>query len=105
MPSKQTILVVDDDLHILEVLEARLSSVEFKVLKATSAQEALEISKSQQVDLLITDVRMPGMGGMDLFEEVRSLKPVLPVIFLTAYGTIPDAVKAVKAGEIGRAHV
>jgi len=100
LPSKQTILVVDDDLHILEVLEARLSSVEFKVLKATSAQEALEIIKSQQVDLLITDVRMPGMGGMDLFEEVRSLKPVLPVIFLTAYGTIPDAVKAVKAGAV-----
>ena len=100
MSTKQTILVVDDDLHILEVLEARISSVEFQVLTATGAQEALDIIKSNQVDLMISDMRMPGMGGMDLLEEVRSLRPALPVIFLTAYGTIPDAVKAVKLGAV-----
>lgn len=98
MSAKQTILIVDDDPHILEVLEARLSSANMKVLKAAGGAEALELIKTQPVDLLVTDVRMPGMGGMDLFSEVRALKPELPVIFLTAYGTIPDAVKAVKLG-------
>jgi DNA-binding NtrC family response regulator len=98
--SRQTVLIVDDDHHILEVLEARLSSAGLRVRTAVSAREALEILKAHPVDLLITDVRMPGMGGMDLFSEARAMRPELPVIFLTAYGTIPDAVKAVKAGVV-----
>ncbi len=100
MSTRQAVLIVDDDLHILEVLEARLSSMDFHVLKATNAHDALDILKAAPVDLMITDVRMPGMGGMDLFHEAQSLKAGLPVIFLTAYGTIPDAVSAVKAGAV-----
>lgn len=100
MNPKQTILAVDDDLSILQVLEARLASVEFRVLTAMNGQEAIEIVKNQHVDLLISDVRMPAMSGTDLFTEVHALKPKLPVIFLTAYGTIPDAVNAVKAGAV-----
>ncbi len=98
--SRQSILVVDDDRHVLEVLEARLSSGGFQVLKATGGSEALKIIKTQNVDLLISDMKMPGMGGMGLLTEVRSLRPGLPLIFLTAYGTIPDAVHAVKAGAV-----
>lgn len=97
---KQTILVVDDDLHILEVMEARLSSGDFRVLTATNVREALEILQHHPVDLLISDMRMPGLSGMDLLREVRNQHPDLPVIFLTAYGTIPDAVKAIKAGAV-----
>jgi DNA-binding NtrC family response regulator len=97
---KQTILVVDDDLHILEVMEARLSSGDFRVLTATNVREALEILQHHPVDLLISDMRMPGLSGMDLLREVRNHHPDLPVIFLTAYGTIPDAVKAIKAGAV-----
>lgn len=97
---KLTILVVDDDLHILEVMEARLTSVEYRVLTATGAQAAMEIIESHHVDLMITDVKMPGKSGMDLLKEARALRPALPVIFLTAYGTIPDAVSAVKAGAV-----
>ena len=100
LSGKQSVLVVDDDLHILEVLEARLTTANLRVLKAISGEEALEIVRANLVDLMISDVRMPGMGGMDLFTEVRALRPSLPVIFLTAYGTIPDAVKAVKAGAV-----
>ncbi len=100
MNTRQTVLIVDDDLHILEVLEARLSSMDFQVRKAINAQDALEILRAGPVDLMITDVRMPGMGGMDLFHEARLLRAGLPVIFLTAYGTIPDAVRAVKAGAV-----
>jgi len=97
---QQTILVVDDDPHILEVLETRLSSAGFRAITAAGGQEAMEILHSQQVDLMISDVRMPGLGGMDLLKEVRELQPELPIIFLTAYGTIPDAVRAIKAGAV-----
>jgi DNA-binding NtrC family response regulator len=98
--AKPIILVVDDDRNILAVLEARLSSIDYQVLTATGGEKALEILKSRQVDLLITDVKMPGMGGMDLFSAAQGVRPGLPVMFLTAYGTIPDAVKALKAGAV-----
>jgi len=98
LSDKQAILLVDDDPHILEVLEARLSSAKFRVFIAAGAQQALDILNGQQVDLVITDVRMPGIGGMDLLREVRALRPDLPVVFMTAYGTIPDTVSAIKAG-------
>jgi DNA-binding NtrC family response regulator len=98
--SQQSILVVDDDLHVLEVIEARLSSSGFQVCMASGAQEAFEILKDKKVDLIISDMKMPGMSGMDLLKNVRSLMPGLPVIFLTAYGTIPDAVRALKAGAV-----
>jgi DNA-binding NtrC family response regulator len=97
---KATILVVDDDRHILEVIEARLSSAGYRALTATSAAAGLEIVQSEVVDLLISDVRMPGMGGIELLKEVKALRPALQVILLTAYGTIPDAVDAVKAGAL-----
>lgn len=100
MAPKPTILVVDDDLNILAVLEARLSSIDYQVLTASGGEDALEILKTHPVDLVITDVKMPGMGGMDLFSAVQSTRPGLPVMFLTAFGTIPDAVRALKAGAV-----
>jgi len=100
LSSVKTILIVDDDLNVLEVLEARLFSNGFRVFKAANAHEAISILNSNKIDLMITDMKMPGMGGMDLFQEVRSSFPDLPVIFLTAYGTIQDAVSAMKAGAV-----
>ena len=100
MSSVKTILIVDDDLNVLEVLEARLLSNGFRVFKAANAHEAISILNSNKIDLMITDMKMPGMGGMDLFREVRSSLPDLPVIFLTAYGTIQDAVSAMKQGAV-----
>jgi len=93
------ILIVDNDPSILEVLEARLSASNFKVLKAKDAAGAEKILKDQRgVDLLVSDIKMPGKSGMELFTDVRKSLPDLPVIFLTAYGTIPDAVDAIKLG-------
>ncbi|MFO7559224.1 MAG: sigma-54 dependent transcriptional regulator [Desulfobacterales bacterium] len=100
MSSVKNILIVDDDLNVLEVLEARLLSNGFRVYKAANAHEAINILDLNKIDLMITDMKMPGMGGMDLFQEVRSSRPDLPVIFLTAYGTIQDAVNAMKAGAV-----
>ena len=87
---KHTVLTVDDDLNVLEVIEARLSANGFRVLKATGAEKALHILKNDHIDLMISDMKMPGMGGLDLFSEVREFRPDLPVIFLTAYGSIPN---------------
>ncbi len=56
--------------------------------------------KARQVDFIISDMKMPNMGGMDFFSEARLINPAIPVLFLTAYGTIPDAVRAVKAGAV-----
>lgn len=98
--SKHSVLIVDDDQHILEVLEARLTSADFQVLTAPDAESALDILNDQKVDLMISDIRMPGKGGMELLKEARVIHPDLPVIFLTAYGTIPDAVGAIKAGAL-----
>ncbi|NNG00515.1 MAG: sigma-54-dependent Fis family transcriptional regulator [Desulfobacteraceae bacterium] len=98
--SLPSIMIVDDDLKILEVLDARLSSAGFKILKAAGATQALKTLESESVDLMISDMKMPDMGGMELLEKARATLPNLPVIFITAYGNIPDAVKAVKAGAV-----
>jgi DNA-binding NtrC family response regulator len=97
---QRSVLIVDDDLNVLEVLDARLSSSGFQVFKADRAGEALKILKTRSVDLMISDMKMPEMSGMELMIKTRSIYPDLPIIFLTAYGSIPDAVKAVKAGAV-----
>jgi len=93
-----TILVVDDDKNILQVLEARLAFAKYKTLTARSAEEAVEILASQPVDLVVSDVKMPGMGGVGLLREVLAQWPQVPVILLTAYGSIPDAVSTIRSG-------
>lgn len=99
MTAEHKILIVDDDPSILEVLDARLSASNFKVLKAKDAAGAEQILRDQKgVDLLVSDIKMPGKSGMELFTDVRKSLPDLPVIFLTAHGTIPDAVDAIKLG-------
>ena len=99
MTAAHKILIVDDDPSILEVLDARLSASNFKVLKAKDAAGAEQILKAQNgIDLLVSDIKMPGKSGIELFTDIRKSLPDLPVIFLTAYGTIPDAVDAMKLG-------
>ncbi|MCG8636925.1 MAG: sigma-54 dependent transcriptional regulator, partial [Desulfobacterales bacterium] len=97
---KAAILIVDDDPSILEVLDARLTASGFDVKKAGDAASAARILRNQPVDLLVSDIKMPRKSGMELFEEIRQTLPDLPVIFLTAYGTIPDAVDAIKQGAV-----
>lgn len=100
MSSQTRVLIVDDDLSILEVLDARLSAVDYKVYKASSGAAALDILRRKQVDVLVSDMKMPEMSGIELLEKATEMIPHLPFIFLTAYGTIPDAVDAVKAGAV-----
>ena len=100
MTEQQSLLIVDDDISILEVLEARLESAGFRVIKATGGHEALQILAEKDICLLISDMKMPELSGMELLDEVRKLRPELPIIFLTAYGTIPGAVAALKSGAV-----
>jgi DNA-binding NtrC family response regulator len=93
-----TILVVDDDKNILQVLEARLAFAHYKTLTARSAEEAVETLASHPVDLVVSDMKMPGMGGVGLLNEVLVQWPHIPVILLTAYGNIPDAVSTIRSG-------
>ena len=95
-----TVLIVDDDPSILEVLDVRLAANGYKTITATTAEEGLEKLSDQGVDLIISDMRMPGIGGMGLLSRVTNEWPGLPVMLLTAFGTIPDAVSAVKDGAV-----
>lgn len=94
------VLIVDDDPSILEVLDARLSAAGFLVHKASDGPAALQILKNTKVDILVSDMKMPEMSGMELLASVSASHPQLPVIFLTAYGTIPDAVGALQSGAV-----
>lgn len=98
MAETQRILAVDDDDNILTVLEARLQSAGYEVLTADRAETALEMLADEDVDLVVSDVKMPGMGGKGLLEEVSRGWPNLPMILLTAYGNVPDAVETLKNG-------
>lgn len=93
-----TILVVDDDDTILQVLEARLLSVGLNPLLADRAETALEMLAGEPVDMIVSDVKMPGMGGHGLLKEVLEHWPHIPILMLTAHGTIPDAVDSIQAG-------
>jgi DNA-binding NtrC family response regulator len=96
----QTILLVDDDESILNVLEARLEAAGFHVVLAREATSALQLLQQHEVDLVISDVKMPGMDGKQLLREVQSKWTGLPVIVLTAYASVQDAVEAVKQGAV-----
>jgi two-component system response regulator GlrR len=96
-----TILLVDDDADILKLLSLRLSAAGYRVQAVDSGERALAALAASRPDLIITDLKMGGMDGMSLFEEVRKQAPMLPVIILTAHGTIPDAVSATRRGVFG----
>jgi two-component system response regulator GlrR len=93
-----TVLLVDDDCDLLKLLTLRLQRADFTVLTADSGAEALKRLAEYQPRAVITDLRMDGLNGLELLAEIESRYPVLPVILMTAHGTIPDAVKATRLG-------
>jgi two-component system NtrC family response regulator len=94
----ETILVVDDEKNYLLVLSAVLEEEGYEVLTTVSGLEALEIQKSSDLDLVLTDMKMPGMDGIELLEQIKTHDPELPVIMMTAHGTIDKAVEAMQKG-------
>ena len=95
------ILVVDDDPALLRLLSMRLSAAGYEVAAVESGEKALAQIPTFQPQLVITDLRMDGMDGMALFDQIYQRSQALPVIILTAHGSIPDAVDATSRGVFG----
>jgi two-component system NtrC family response regulator len=96
--SEHVILVVDDEEAQRKVLAGFLRKRGFGTVTAASVDEAIQLARSQTVDLVLTDLRMPGRDGIELLQELRALNPEIPVIVITAFGTVASAVDAMKQG-------
>lgn len=99
MPSpQQSILAVDDEPHMRRLLEISLRQAGYRAVSAGNGREALEIVQQQQIDLIVSDLHMPGMNGLLLLESIRKQYEHLPFIMVTAQGEIKTAVEAMKLG-------
>ena len=92
------ILVVDDDLEMCGLLSDVLRGEGFSVLAISESLEASKILKKEEFDVIITDLKMKGLKGLDLLEEAKKVAPLTPVIIITAFGTIESAIQAMKMG-------
>lgn len=98
MSQNVKVLLVDDDVSLLQLLSMRLQASDYEVICAESGYEALDILEQTTPAIVLTDLRMDGMDGMALFEKIKKRWPTLPVIILTAHGSIPEAVVATQQG-------
>ncbi|MBU2869956.1 sigma-54 dependent transcriptional regulator [Colwellia sp. E2M01] len=96
--TEHKILVVEDDAGLREALVDTLSLADYRCVEADSGEAALLALKTHQVDIVISDVQMGGMSGLSLLKSIKSQHPNLPVLLMTAYGTIDDAVQAMQDG-------
>lgn len=95
------LLLVDDDPSLLRLLTLRLEGEGYQVISADSAEAALPLLSKNSVDVVLSDLRMPGLDGMSLFDEIAKRYPGLPVVLMTAHGSIPEAVAATQRGVFG----
>ncbi len=93
-----TVLIVDDEQSLARSAKAFLADHGYEAEVAGTGERALELLATLQPDVVFADVRLPGMSGLDLLKRIRAFDPVIPVIMLTAYGSIAGAVEAVKLG-------
>jgi len=98
MNDTQTVLVIDDDESLRRVMEYHLQEEGYRVVTAVDGHAGLERFQAGPVDVVVTDIRMPEMDGMELLARVKAMQPDLPVVVLTAHGTIDSAVDAMKLG-------
>jgi two-component system response regulator GlrR len=92
------ILVVDDDQNILKVIKLRLEANNYRVATTLQAEAAVKIAKNKIFDLALVDFKLASKNGIELMEELHQIDPEMPIIILTAYGTIINAVQAMKKG-------
>jgi DNA-binding NtrC family response regulator len=98
MSALRKVLVVDDDPVVGKSFTRVLTAKGYTVINAHNAAEALEQLRQSEVDLVVTDIRMPGMDGLELAEAVKARKPWTPVVIVTGYGTVADEARAKAAG-------
>lgn len=92
------ILIVDDEKDFVEMLSLRLAETGENILSAFSGTECLEALEKQDIDVIILDIKMPGMDGIEALKEIKNRYPLIEVILLTGHGTIETAVKGMKLG-------
>lgn len=97
---KENILIVDDDYDMLELIHRNLKSLDYHVYKASSVTEAIEILKDSTIDLLITDLQMPGINGIELIKYAKEHIPDLPKLVITGYPSVDSVLNSLKAGAI-----
>ena len=100
VPIQRSVLVVDDDVSILDMTEDLLTEAGFEVTKCSSGEEALALADERDWDVVLSDLQMPGIGGLDLLAQMRERRPDTPVVLMTAFGTIQSAVKAMRSGAL-----
>ena len=98
MTDPRTVLVIEDDDSIRRVIEFTLQEAGYVVLTAVDGATGLDLATRERVDLIVSDVRMPSMDGLELLARVKAMNPDLPAVLLTAHGTIDTAVEAMKLG-------
>lgn len=97
---KENILIVDDDVNILELLQRHLQSWNYHIFKAISVKEAVAILRDTQIDLLITDLKMPEVDGFELIKFVSEHYPKLPKLVVTGYPSVQGSLAAIKSGVV-----
>lgn len=97
-PNLPRVLVVDDQPGLLEILQRWLSRGGYEVHVAASGREALSLAKGLPFDVVVTDLKMPDLDGLQLLAQIKGLDPAIEVIFLTGQGTMQDAIEALREG-------
>jgi nitrogen regulation protein NR(I) len=98
LPERKQVLIVDDEPNLRKILSAQLSRDGYEVMTAEDGEQGLALLKEHHIDLVITDLKMPKVDGMTLLRRALELEPELPIILITAHGTIDTAVEALKSG-------
>ena len=93
-----TILIIEDEAKMRRLLELNLGDDGFKTLSAGDAETGLKLLGSEPVDLVLTDLKLPGMSGLEFLQAAKQQNPALPVVVMTAFGSVETAVEAMKAG-------
>ncbi len=98
MQDRQHVLIVDDEVNVRRVLGTMLEQAGYLATRAESGEQALQLVRAQDPDLVLTDLKMPEMDGLELLRRLREGFPEIPVVMLTAHGTVDAAVRAMKLG-------
>ena len=98
MKTKPSILVVDDELIVRDSLSDWLAEDGYNVATAKNGTEALSMVRKRDWDVLLVDLKMPGLSGLEVLSKVKEINPNIPVIIMTAYATVDTAVEAIKSG-------
>jgi len=98
LPEKKQVLIVDDEPNLRKILSAQLSRDGYDVLSAEDGEQGLAVLREHHIDLVVTDLKMPKIDGMQLLREALREDPDLPIVMITAHGTVDTAVEALKLG-------